>query len=124
MVSFDRAFVLVGLAWLIMGMVLGFYIAFAQQVQFIQVHVAMMLSGFLLLTAYGLIYRAWPSLNDSGLGHVQFWVATIAALGQVIGALQFVLSGDTAITLVALASALALVGALIQAWLFLTRAAA
>ena len=122
MVNFDRAFVLVGLAWLIIGMILGFYIAFTTSTQFIPVHVAMMLSGFVVLTVYGLIYRGWPALNETTLGHVQFWIAAIAVVGQVVGALQFVLSGSIAV--VAAASALALLSALILAWLVLTHSAA
>jgi len=123
MVSFDRAFVAVGLAWLIMGMILGLYIGITSTNQFVTVHVTMMLPGFAVLTLYGLIYRAWPVLNETRLGHLQFWLATIAVLGQVIGALQFVLSGGSNITLAAAASVVSLVAALILGGLFLTHSA-
>ena len=121
MVSFDRAFVAVGLAWLNMGMILGLYIGITSANQFIPVHVTMMLPGFAVLTLYGLIYRGWPELNESRLGHLQFWLATIAVLGQVFGALQFSLSGGIEVTLIAAASGLAIVAGLLLAVLFLTQ---
>ncbi len=123
MVSFDRAFVAVGLAWLILGMLLGLYIGLTSSNQFVPVHVTMMLPGFAVLTLYGLIYRAWPAFNDTAIGHIQFWVAVIAVLGQIVGALQFVTSGGTQIAVIAAASMLAIVAAVLLMWLVLTRSA-
>src|SRR6266581_1105121 len=123
MVSFDRAFVAVGLGWLILGMLLGLYIGLTSSNQLIPVHVTMMLPGFAVLTLYGLIYRAWPAFNDTIIGHIQFWVAVIAVLGQVVGALQFVASGGTDIAVIAASSVLAIVAALLLLVLFLTRSA-
>jgi len=122
MVSFDRAFVCVGLAWLIIGMIFGLYMGLAGANQFVVVHVAMLLPGAVVLTLYGLIYRAWPELNDSGLARLQFWLAVISVFGLVFGGFQFVFSGRTDTTIVGSASVLAIVAALLMGWMFLRQA--
>ena len=123
MVSFDRAFVAVGLAWLIIGMTFGVYMGITNSNQFVVVHVAMLLPGAVVLTLYGLIYRGWPALNDSGLARAQFWSAVIAVFGLVFGSFQFVLSGGQQIMIVAPASVLAIIAALLMGWMFLTGSA-
>jgi len=123
MVSFDRAFVAVGLAWLIIGMIFGLYMGATNSEQFVTVHVAMMLPGAVVLILYGMIYRGWPALNDNGLARAQFWSAVISVFGLVFGAFQFVTSGGQNIVLVASASVLAIIAALLMGWMFLTHSA-
>jgi len=90
MVDFDRAFVSVGLAWLIVGMTFGLYMGLTGSNQFVVVHVAMLLLGAVVLALYGLIYRAWPALNQIRLARLQFWFAVISVFGLVFGGFQFV----------------------------------
>jgi hypothetical protein len=123
MVSFDRAFVAVGLAWLIIGMIFGLYMGITNSNQFVVAHVAMLLPGAVVLILYGLIYRAWPALNDSGLARAQFWIAVIAVFGLVFGSFQFVLSGGQQVAIVASASVLAIIAALLMGWMFLAGSA-
>ena len=85
MVGFDRAYVSVGLAWLIVGMIFGLYMGLTGSNQFVVVHVAMLLPGAVVLALYGLIYRAWPALNQSRLARLQFWFAVISVFGLVFG---------------------------------------
>ena len=121
MAHIDRAFVGVGLIWLILGMVLGLYMGITANNQLLVVHVAMLMSGFVVLTIYGVIYRLWPALKESALAKAQFWIAVIAVLGQVIGAYQFATSGGTQIAVIASSSVLAILAGVLMAWLFLTR---
>jgi hypothetical protein len=121
MAQIDRAFVGVALVWLNLGMVLGLYMGIAANNQLLVVHVAMLMSGFVVLAIYGVIYRLWPALKDSPLARAQFWIAVVAVLGQVIGAYQFAVSGGTMIVVIALSSVLAILGGLLMGWLFWTR---
>lgn len=123
MAHIDRAFVGVALIWLILGMVLGLYMGTTANNQLLVVHVAMLMSGFVVLAIYGVIYRVWPALKDSPLAKAQFWIAAIAVLGQVIGAYLFATSGGTQIAVIASSSVLSVIGALLFAWLFLTKSA-
>jgi hypothetical protein len=45
----------------------------------LQMHVAIMLSGFVTLAIYGIVYLLWPALKNSLLALVQFWVAIAGA---------------------------------------------
>ena len=123
MAHIDRAFIGVALIWLILGMVLGLYMGTTANNQLLVVHVAMLMSGFVVLAIYGVIYRLWPALKDSALAKAQFWIAVIAVIGQVIGAYLFATSGGTQIAVIASSSVLSVVGALLCAWLFLTKSA-
>jgi hypothetical protein len=42
------------------------------------VHVAMLLTGFVMLSIYGMIYRFWPTLANSPLATAQFWIPPLA----------------------------------------------
>src|SRR5262245_36565814 len=123
MAQIDRAFVGVALVWLILGMALGLYMGIAADNQLLTVHITMLLSGFVVLAIYGFIYRLWPALKESPLAKAQLWIAIVAVLGQVVGAYQFATSGGTEITIIALASVLALLSGLLLGWLFLTKSA-
>ena len=123
MAHIDRAFVGVGLIWLVLGMALGLYMGISANNQLLTVHITMVLPGFVVLAIYGMIYRLWPAVKETPLAKAQFWIAVIAVLGQVIGAYQFATSGGTQIAIIASASVLALLGGLTMAWLFLTKSA-
>jgi hypothetical protein len=123
MAHIDRAFVGVGLIWLVLGMALGLYMGITANNQLLVVHVAILMSGFVVLAIYGVIYRLWPALKEPSLAKAQFWIAVIAVLGQVIGAYQFATSGGTQIAIIASSSVLSVLGALLFAWLFLTKSA-
>ena len=116
MAQIDRAFVVIGLAWLILGMLLGLHMGASGDNTFLDVHVAMLMGGFVLLTTYGILYRLWPAMKESALAKAQFWVASIGALGIVAGTVQMVLGGG--LVTVAAASVLAIVGAVLMGWLF------
>jgi hypothetical protein len=117
----DRTFVGVALIWLMLGMFLGLYIGMTQSNQFVPVHITMLLPGFVVLAIYGVLYRLWPSMKETGLAKLHFWLASLGSLGQVVGAYQFVKSGGTDVTLITSGSVLAILGGLSMVWLFWTK---
>lgn len=121
MAHIDRNLVAIGLLWLVLGMLLGFYMGAAADNKFLQVHVAMLMGGFVVITTYGVLYRLWPAMKVGTLAKVQFWIAVISSVGITAGTVQRALNGD--IIIVAAGSALAIVGAVLMGWLFIARGA-
>ena len=116
MVNIDRVYVTIAIVLLIAGMLLGVYMGIAADNSLVRVHVAMMLVGFVTLAIYGFLFRLWPDMKKGRLAAVQFWLSAIGAIGIVIGAYQFAVTG--AIVIVVPASALFIVATLLLAWLF------
>ena len=120
MANIDRAYVTIGLAWLILGMILGFYMGATGDNKYLNVHVAMLLGGFVVLTFYGVIYRLWPALKDSALANAQFLIAAIASLLIRVGTI--LIANQMGIAVAAGGSALAIIGAILMLWIFWSRA--
>jgi hypothetical protein len=116
MTNIDRNYLLVALAWLIVGTVFGFWMGAANALDYRVIHVAMLLPGFVTLAIYGFIYRLWPRLKTSTMAIAQFWIAVVSQLFIVIGTWQFNTNGS--IVVVAPASLAAIIGALMISWMF------
>ena len=123
MAHIDRAFVGMALVWLMLGMFLGLYIGITESNQFVPVHITMLLPGFVVLAVYGVLYRLWPEMKNSGLAKAHFWVSSLAVLGQVFGTYQFVQSGGNEMMVIASSSVLAILGSLLMFWLFWSKSA-
>jgi hypothetical protein len=119
MANVDRAYVTIGLAWLVLGMLLGFYMGATGDNKYLDVHVAILLGGFVVLTFYGVLYRLWPGLRNSGLAVTQFWSATLGSLLIPVG--TGLIANQRGITVAAAGSALAIIGAVLMLWIFWTR---
>jgi hypothetical protein len=122
MAQIDRNLVAIGLGWLVLGMLLGFYIGATNNTQLLQVHVAMLMGGFVVVTTYGVLYRLWPAMKSGGLAKLQFWIAVISSVVITAGTAQRALNGG--IALAAAGSVLAIIGAVLMGWLFITRSGA
>ena len=118
MTNIDKAFVTMGLAWLILGMLLGLHMGATANNKFLDAHVAMVLPGFVVLSLCGAFYRLWPATKQAKLAKTQFWIAGIGQLGLVAGTFQFDLSGGSSVALVASASVLVIVAAALMLWNF------
>ena len=122
MANIDRNYVAVALLWAVAGMLLGFYMGITADNTLLVMHVAMMLTAFVTLAIYGMIYRLWPALAKSRLAAAQFWLAMIGSAGIVVGSYFFAVSRGT--VLVGTASIVFIVGAALMAWLFITQSRA
>ena len=121
MAQIDRNLVAIGLGWLVLGMLLGLYMGASNDTRLLQVHVAMLMGGFVVITTYGVLYRLWPAMKTGSLAKIQFWIAVISSVGIAAGTVQRALNDG--VVLVAFASVLAIVGAVLMGWLFMTRSA-
>ena len=119
MANIDRAFVMIGLGWLILGMLLGLQMGVSASNRYLMVHVAMLLGGFVVLTLYGAIYRLWPNLKEGALPKTQFLCAAIGTVITAFGAGMIV--NQMGVTVALVGSLFEIVGALLMIWLFWTR---
>jgi hypothetical protein len=119
MLEIDRVYVAVALLWAVVGMLLGLYMGIAADKKLLDMHVAMMLTGFVTLAIYGVLYRLWPALKKSPLARVQFWIAMLGAAGIIVGSYFYATSGS--VPLVASASIIFIVSAALMAWMFIAR---
>ena len=120
MLEIDRAFVAMALLWAIAGMLLGLYMGIAADNKLLVMHVALMLTGFVTLALYGILYRLWPAMAKSPLARVQFWVSSLSAAGIIVGSYFFATRGS--VPLVATSSLIFIGGAALMAWLFIAKA--
>ena len=118
MAHIDRAFVGMALMWLMLGMVLGLWIGWTHSTEYLSLHSTMLLPGFVALAVYGVLYRLWPEMKNSGLAKAQFWLASLGALGQVVGAYQLMRSGGSDMMLMTGSSVMAILGGMLMTWLF------
>jgi peptidoglycan/LPS O-acetylase OafA/YrhL len=119
MIEIDRAYVAIALLWAVAGMLLGLYMGIASDTKLLTVHVAMMLSGFVTLALYGMVYRLWPALKKSPLAPAQFWITVVGVAALIVGSYFLVTTGS--VPLAATASVAMIVGAALMCWLFISR---
>ena len=118
--NIGRAYMFIALSWLIAGMALGLWMGATNALQYLPLHLTMMMLGFVLLAIYGAIYRLWPQLEMARFATLQFWLSTTGALLMNIGTLIQVLGGSIVID--GIGAVLVFGGAIVLFFLFLTDA--
>ncbi len=92
MKNFALNYIVIGAAWLLVGMLLGIVMGSKEDFQFAPVHAHINLIGFACHSIFGMVYKQWPMLNSSRLAPFQFWIFVIATPITLIG-LVFTLTG-------------------------------
>jgi peptidoglycan/LPS O-acetylase OafA/YrhL len=81
----DRNFILVGLVWVIIGMIYGAWLGASGQNNFANSHAHINLLGFVTSVLFGILYWAYPSLAKSRLAIWQFAIYEVGVLLLIIG---------------------------------------
>ncbi|NBO21077.1 MAG: hypothetical protein EBU97_03865 [Rhodobacteraceae bacterium] len=92
MTNVSRYFLIIGAAYLIVGMILGSYMGASGDHSLVAVHAHINLLGFALSTIFGLAYRLIPGLADTALAKAHFWLHEVGSL-IVLVALYLLISG-------------------------------
>lgn len=87
--KFDRKFLLCSLAYAIVGMCVGIYMAASKNHGQFVAHAHILLVGFVVSFIYGLIHRLWISAETVATAKVQFYLHQLSALVMAIGLLLF-----------------------------------
>ena len=81
----DKKFVLTGLGYAILGLVLGIFMAASKNHGQLVTHAHIMLIGFVVSFIYGLCHKLWLDNVVSKLSLTQFYIHQVGTLGVVIG---------------------------------------
>lgn len=84
-----RNFILVGSAYLILGVILGMYMGGSGDHSLSILHAHINLLGFTLMAVFGVVYKVFPAMAASGLARLHFWAHTVGSL--VLMALLYLL---------------------------------
>ena len=114
-------YVFVGLIWLIAAMIEGFWMGLTGAMQYLTLHVGMVLSGGVMGIAFGLVLRAWPKVAADRWAGAQFLLWNFGVLGQALGAIVRAWGWGDA--LIAAASFVVLAAAVLMLTMFYRQAA-
>jgi len=109
-------YVLVGLIWLIAAMIEGFWMGLTGAMQYLTLHVGMVLSGGVLGMMFGTMLRVWPNVAADRRAFPQFLLWNFGVLGQALGAIVRAWGWGDA--LIAAASLVVLAAALLMLAMF------
>ena len=91
MKNIDRLFVLTGLVFLLIVMAFGLHMSAAMDFTLHGLHAHLNLLGFVLMTLFGLCYRAWPKMQEGKLATVHYLLHTVC-VGVALFLLYFLLT--------------------------------
>jgi hypothetical protein len=77
----------VGLIWLVAAMIEGLWMGATGAMQYLNLHIVMVLSGGVVGIAFGTLMRAWPKLAGDRWAAPQFILWNAAVLVQAVGAI-------------------------------------
>lgn len=88
-----RNFILVGSAYLILGVILGMYMGGSGDHSLSILHAHINLLGFTLMAVFGVVYKVFPAMAVSGLARLHFWAHTVGSL-VLLALLYLLLTGS------------------------------
>ena len=121
--GFDRKYLIWALSYAAIGICLGIYMAASQNHSEFVAHAHILLIGFVLSFAYGIIHKLWLSKPNRAIATVQFAVHQAAAVTLSVG--LFLLYGNMVSearlgSILGLGSSLVLLGALLMLYMVIT----
>jgi hypothetical protein len=107
----DRMYVAIGALYLVIGMLLGIVMGIRQDFALAPVHAHINLVGFAAHCIFGLVYKAWPELNDGAIAATQFWLFVAGAPLLMVGIAIAIKTNNPALAIIG--SMLVTLGALL-----------
>lgn len=118
----DRSYILVGLAWVVVGMVFGTWLGASNHLNYANSHAHMNLLGFVASVLFGLLHFAYPALGKSRLAFWQFALYEVGVLVLVIG--KVMVDGGVETPLLPIGAIISIIGAILMLVMFARRTAA
>jgi hypothetical protein len=115
----SRNFLLLGSAFLIIGIVMGMYMGGSGDHSLALSHAHINLLGFVLSAVFALTYRAYPAMTEGQLASIHFWLHLVGAV--LVNLLLFLLlaqiiTESAMVPLAPIAELLVLLGVLAFGW--------
>lgn len=85
----DRKFLMCALAYAVVGMCVGIYMAASKNHGQFVAHAHILLVGFVVSFIYGLIHKLWIAADKSPVATAQFYLHQLSALVMGVGLLLF-----------------------------------
>lgn len=80
-----KNYIMIGLVWLLVGMVFGTWLGASQHMKFADSHAHINLLGFVVSSLFGIFYWAYPNMTKSKLALWQFVIYQVGVVVLVIG---------------------------------------
>ncbi|MBT8459333.1 MAG: hypothetical protein KJN60_06685 [Boseongicola sp.] len=115
----SRNFLLLGSAFLILGLVIGMYMGGSGDHSLAASHAHINLLGFVLSAVFALTYKAYPAMLEGRLANIHFWLHLVGAI--ILNVLLFLMLTKTIseaamVPLAPISELLVLLGVLTFGW--------
>ena len=115
----DRNYILVGLLWVIVGMIYGAWLGASHQPNFANSHAHINLLGFVTSVLFGILYWAFPAMAKSRLAIWQFAIYEVGVVLLIIGKILVDKDGTETVFL-QIGSIVTILGTAMMLYLFAT----
>lgn len=115
----SRNFLLLGSAFLIVGICIGMYMGASGDYALVGSHAHINLLGFVLSVVFALTYKAYPKMTEGRLASIHFWLHAVGAV--ILNVLLFLMLSQLASDAIMVPAApiseiLVLLGVLVFGW--------
>ena len=117
----DRNYILLGLAWVVVGMIYGTWLGATNHMNYANSHAHMNLLGFVASILFGLLHFAYPKLRESRLALPQFVIYEVGIVLLIIG--KILVDGGQETLFLQIGSLVTIVGAALMLVLFARKTA-
>jgi heme/copper-type cytochrome/quinol oxidase subunit 1 len=85
MANIGRTYILLGLIWLVVGVIFGTWLGASNHLQYANAHAHINLLGFVTSSLFGFMYLTYPSMQKSKLAFPQLVLFQVGSLLLVTG---------------------------------------
>ena len=117
----SKNYIMIGLVWLLVGMIFGTWLGASNHNNFANSHAHINLLGFVVSSLFGIFYWAYPNMANSKLAQWQFIIYEVGVAVLVIGKVMVDNDGQSNVFLVA-GSLITMIGTASMLYLFATSA--
>ena len=117
----DRTYIIVGLCWVIAGMIYGAWLGASHHNNFANSHAHINLLGFVTSVLFGMLFWAFPAMAKSRAAMWQFLIYELGIALLIIGKIMVDADGSETLFL-QIGSILTIIATAMMLWLFVARA--
>lgn len=114
--NIGRNYILIGLVWVLCGMVFGVWMGITERLYFANTHAHANLVGFVASVLFGLIHLNFPALAQLRVAKAQFVIYEAGAVLLVLG--KGIVDGGGSNTVVKGASIIVIIGTALMLYMF------